>query len=65
MGVETGVNPQAFVRKTVSLAMARDGSSGGMIRTLTINNEGTHRHLTMGHEVPVGWDEIQGQGVAA
>mmetsp|Transcript_12062 Transcript_12062/g.22892 ORF Transcript_12062/g.22892 Transcript_12062/m.22892 type:complete len:223 (+) Transcript_12062:66-734(+) len=56
---------EAFVRKTVSLAMARDGSSGGMIRTLTINNEGTHRHLTMGHEVPVGWDEIQGQGVAA
>jgi 20S proteasome subunit beta 1 len=51
---------EAFVRKTVSLAIARDGSSGGMIRTLTINDKGAHRHLTMGHEVPVGWDEIQG-----
>jgi len=54
---------EAFVRKTVSLAMTRDGSSGGMIRTLTINEDGAHRHLTRGHEVPVGWDEIQGTSI--
>mmetsp|Transcript_19807 Transcript_19807/g.43308 ORF Transcript_19807/g.43308 Transcript_19807/m.43308 type:complete len:229 (+) Transcript_19807:284-970(+) len=51
---------EAFVRKVVALAMTYDGSSGGMIRTLTINESGAHRHLTRGHEVPVGWNELQG-----
>jgi len=55
---------EAFVRKTVSLAISRDGSSGGMIRTLTIDKTGAHRHLTMGHEVPVHFEEIQGTSVA-
>eukprot|EP00238_Polyblepharides_amylifera_P014253 CAMPEP_0196583960 /NCGR_PEP_ID=MMETSP1081-20130531/45329_1 /TAXON_ID=36882 /ORGANISM="Pyramimonas amylifera, Strain CCMP720" /LENGTH=227 /DNA_ID=CAMNT_0041905007 /DNA_START=77 /DNA_END=760 /DNA_ORIENTATION=- len=50
---------EAFVRKAVSLAMARDASSGGMIRTVTVTSTGAHRHLTRGHEVPVGQGEIQ------
>lgn len=34
---------KAFVVKAVSHAMARDGSSGGCIRTVTINKDGVFR----------------------
>jgi 20S proteasome subunit beta 1 len=43
---------EAFVTRAVSHAMARDGSSGGVIRLCTINKEGVHRSFTPGNEVP-------------
>ena len=34
----------AFVQKSVAHAMARDGSSGGMVRTLVISADGVAIH---------------------
>jgi len=51
---------EKFVVKSVSLAMARDGSSGGCVRTLTINESGVTRGMYRGDEVPLGWDELPG-----
>ena len=34
---------QQFVRKAISHAMARDGSSGGIIRLVTVDSNGTDR----------------------
>lgn len=39
---------RAFVVKAVSHAMARDGSSGGCIRTVTISKDGVKRTFTPG-----------------
>lgn len=39
---------RAFVIKAVSHAMARDGSSGGCIRTVTISKDGVKRTFTPG-----------------
>ena len=36
---------QEFVKNAVSLAMWRDGSSGGVIRTVTISKEGVEREM--------------------
>eukprot|EP01129_Flabellula_baltica_P015094 TRINITY_DN7467_c0_g1_i1.p1 TRINITY_DN7467_c0_g1~~TRINITY_DN7467_c0_g1_i1.p1 ORF type:complete len:233 (+),score=62.07 TRINITY_DN7467_c0_g1_i1:13-711(+) len=41
-----------FVRNAVSLAMARDGSSGGCIRTLVITEEGLERDFIPGNRLP-------------
>eukprot|EP00164_Ancoracysta_twista_P000200 GFYU01000291.1.p1 GENE.GFYU01000291.1~~GFYU01000291.1.p1 ORF type:complete len:253 (+),score=52.16 GFYU01000291.1:22-759(+) len=41
-----------FVRKSVSLAMSRDGSSGGVIRTAVIDKDGVHREMISGPELP-------------
>jgi 20S proteasome subunit beta 1 len=43
---------RAFVIKSVAHAMARDGSSGGCIRTVTINKDGVRRTFTAGDEIP-------------
>ena len=51
---------EAFVAKAVSLAMARDGSSGGVIRLVTIDAHGVTRRLVPGNEVPIHHDELQG-----
>mmetsp|Transcript_12590 Transcript_12590/g.15182 ORF Transcript_12590/g.15182 Transcript_12590/m.15182 type:complete len:230 (-) Transcript_12590:358-1047(-) len=51
---------EAFVVKSVGLAIARDGSSGGMVRTLTINKDGVKRGLYRGDEIPRGYDELPG-----
>lgn len=50
---------EAFVTRAVSLAMARDGSSGGVIRLVTIDAHGVTRTLVPGNEVPVSYDELQ------
>lgn len=49
---------EAFVTHAVSLAMARDGSSGGVIRMVTIDAHGVTRKMIPGNEVPVGYDEL-------
>ena len=42
---------RAFVHAAVSHAMARDGSSGGCIRTVTIDETGVKRTFTPGDQV--------------
>lgn len=49
---------RAFVVKAVSHAMARDGSSGGCIRTVTISKDGVKRTFTPGDQVPVAAGEL-------
>ena len=40
-----------FVKKALSHAMARDGSSGGVIRTVVIDKDGCERDFTPGNEL--------------
>ena len=59
---------KAFVQKAVSHAMARDGSSGGCIRTVSISKQGVKRDFVPGHSVPGHYGELprpQPQRVAA
>jgi len=44
----------AFVQKCVSHAMARDGSSGGCVRTLVVNAEGLEEGVIPGNKLPFG-----------
>ena len=44
-----------FVKKTLALAMARDGSSGGVIRLGIITEAGVERLIFRGQEVPKFW----------
>merc|ERR1719188_386365 len=43
-----------FVRQSVAHAMARDGSSGGMIRTLVISKDGVEEDAIEGNKLPYG-----------
>lgn len=43
----------AFVQEAVTLAMARDGSSGGVIRTTVITADGVTRNMIPGNELKV------------
>lgn len=42
----------AFVKNALSLAMRRDGSSGGTIRVADINEHGVERHFVPGDKLP-------------
>lgn len=42
----------AFVRAALAHAMARDGSSGGVIRTVTIDKDGVTRDFVAGDKLP-------------
>jgi len=46
-----------LVQEAVSLAMARDGSSGGVIRIVTVDSEGSRRRLILPERLPRYWDE--------
>uniref|UniRef100_K3XZ66 Proteasome endopeptidase complex n=1 Tax=Setaria italica TaxID=4555 RepID=K3XZ66_SETIT len=50
---------QKFVVKVVSLAMARDGASGGVVRTVTINADGVKRNFYPGDKLPLWHDELE------
>jgi 20S proteasome subunit beta 1 len=41
-----------FVQNALSLAMARDGSSGGLIRTVVITADGVERGMLPGNKLP-------------
>lgn len=41
-----------FVAKTISHAMARDGSSGGVIRLVIISKDGVEREVVLGDKLP-------------
>ncbi|CAM9113368.1 unnamed protein product [Sphacelaria rigidula] len=45
---------QQFVRKAISHAMARDGSSGGVIRMVVIDKSGVSREYIPGDKLPFG-----------
>ncbi|KAJ3532062.1 hypothetical protein NM688_g7480 [Phlebia brevispora] len=45
-----------FVKNTLSLAMSRDGSSGGVIRMCVITEEGVERLFVPGNELPKFWE---------
>lgn len=49
---------KAFVVKAISHAIARDGSSGGCIRTVIINERGVTRDFIPGDQVPVTYGEL-------
>lgn len=53
---------KAFVIKSVSHAIARDGSSGGCIRTVVINKDGVFRDFVPGDQVPLTFGEIRPAG---
>ena len=50
---------KAFVRKAVSLAISRDGSSGGVIRTVTVDEHEQTKEFLPGDQVPVYFDEMK------
>ncbi|XBJ21094.1 hypothetical protein VPH35_011807 [Triticum aestivum] len=52
---------EKFVVKVVSLAIARDGASGGVVRTVTINEEGVKRSFHTGDELPLWHEELEPQ----
>lgn len=52
------LHPLQFVVKAVSHAMARDASSGGCIRTVTIDAAGARRDFINGSNVPVTYGEL-------
>jgi len=43
---------EAFVIKALSLAMIRDGSSGGVVRTVIIDKDGVERKMIPGDKLP-------------
>ncbi|KXN69491.1 20S proteasome subunit [Conidiobolus coronatus NRRL 28638] len=45
-----------FVKNALSLAMARDGSSGGVIRMAVITEEGVERLFVPGDSLPTFWE---------
>ncbi len=47
---------QEFVKKALSLAMARDGSSGGVIRMVVIDKAGVERKFVPGDKLPIHWE---------
>jgi 20S proteasome subunit beta 1 len=48
---------EELVIEAVSLAMARDGSSGGVVRLVTISKDGAEKRLVLPKDQPVMWDE--------
>ena len=54
---------QDFVFKAVTLAMARDGSSGGVVRLCTIDKNGVERSFFPGNKLPLYHDEIGEPGI--
>ncbi|KAI8643422.1 proteasome subunit beta type-6 [Parasitella parasitica] len=45
-----------FVKNSLSLAMSRDGSSGGVIRLAVITKDGVQRLFIPGNSLPVHWE---------
>lgn len=49
---------EELVKEALALAMNTDGSSGGIMRTITCTAEGTYKQYIGGESVPVFGDEI-------
>ncbi|KAK4391929.1 Proteasome subunit beta type-6 [Sesamum angolense] len=52
---------EQLVVKAVSLAIARDGASGGVVRTVTINKDGVTRKFYPGDTLPLWHEEMEPQ----
>ncbi|PAA58073.1 hypothetical protein BOX15_Mlig026180g1, partial [Macrostomum lignano] len=52
----TDTECQEFVAKSVSLAIKRDGSSGGVCRLAVINRSGVQRRIIMHEDLPKSYD---------
>ncbi|KAK4566564.1 hypothetical protein RGQ29_017293 [Quercus rubra] len=50
---------EQLVVKAVSLAIARDGASGGVVRTVIINSEGVTRNFYAGDKLPLWHEELE------
>ena len=50
----TAAQTEEFVAKALSHAMARDGSSGGVIRIVKIDASGAERKFIPGDKLPFG-----------
>ncbi|XP_068646983.1 proteasome subunit beta type-6-like [Aristolochia californica] len=50
---------EKFVVKAVSLAIARDGASGGVVRTVTLNSEGVTRNFYPPAALPLWHEELE------
>uniref|UniRef100_A0AAY5K064 Proteasome subunit beta type-9 n=1 Tax=Esox lucius TaxID=8010 RepID=A0AAY5K064_ESOLU len=48
---------QQFVVNTISLAMSRDGSSGGVAYLVTIDEKGAEEKCILGNELPTFYDQ--------
>ncbi|XP_062265308.1 proteasome subunit beta type-9 [Platichthys flesus] len=48
---------QQFVVNTLSLAMGRDGSSGGVAFIVTIDEQGTEEKVILGNDLPTFFDQ--------
>ena len=45
---------EILIKKSLSHAMSRDGSSGGCIRTIVVTDQGTQYEYTPGNQLPFG-----------
>ena len=62
----TRAEAEQLVVEVLSLAMARDSSSGGIIRTVTLDKGGATVRYIPGDEVPTWFEDMApGQGAAA
>ncbi|KAL6977890.1 proteasome chaperone 1 [Sarracenia purpurea var. burkii] len=52
---------EKLVVKAVSLAIARDGASGGVVRTVIINSAGVTRNFYPGDTLPLWHEELEPQ----
>ncbi|PSS36363.1 Proteasome subunit beta type-6 like [Actinidia chinensis var. chinensis] len=52
---------EKLVVKAVSLAIARNGASGGVVRTVIINSEGVTRNFYPGDALPLWHEELEPQ----
>ncbi|KAH7659448.1 Peptidase T1A proteasome beta-subunit protein [Dioscorea alata] len=50
---------EKLVVKAVSLAIARDGASGGVVRTVIINADGVTRNVYTGDTLPLWHEELE------
>jgi 20S proteasome subunit beta 1 len=50
----TADEARTLAKKACSHAMCRDGSSGGVIRTVVISSQGVDRDYTLGNALPFG-----------
>lgn len=61
----TRAEAEALVVDALSLAMARDASSGGVIRTVTLDKSGATVRYIPGNQVPLWHEELPAPGGAA
>ena len=50
-------SPSFLFFTAIALAISRDGSSGGVIRTATINEKGMEKKYTTGDQLPQFFDQ--------